>query len=120
MIQELLVGPTAATGLPLPVAVVPTQFDVVHLGLGSDGHTASWPPGHPVRHARGPLAIVRDFNGHDRLTLTPPVVNAARDILWFVPGAGKEPVIRQLLDANPRIPASVVRQQSAEIFCSVG
>ena len=54
----------------------PPVLDVVHLGLGTDGHTASWPPGHPVLdEVEAPVAVVADFDGHDRLTLTPPVGN---------------------------------------------
>lgn len=68
---------------------LPERFDVVHLGMGDDGHTASWPPGDPVIDRREPVALSQPYQGRMRMTLTPPVVNAAagRVILTF--GSGK-------------------------------
>ena len=57
-------------------AALPDRLDVVHLGLGDDGHTASWPPGDPVVDSKLAVAAVRRFNGRDRITITPMVVNA--------------------------------------------
>ena len=51
------------------------RLDVVHLGIGDDGHTASWPPGDPVVESSAPVAICGLFKGRIRMTLTPAVVN---------------------------------------------
>ena len=59
-------------------AELPDRFDVVHLGMGSDGHTASWPPGDPVLHRRRPVDLSAEYEGRVRMTLTPPVVDTAR------------------------------------------
>jgi 6-phosphogluconolactonase/glucosamine-6-phosphate isomerase/deaminase len=78
---------------------LPACFDVVHLGLGDDGHTASWPPGDPVIDALEPVAMSAPYAGYTRMTLTPAVVNAARHRLVLAPGAAKaEPLARWLLD----------------------
>jgi 6-phosphogluconolactonase/glucosamine-6-phosphate isomerase/deaminase len=117
-ISERLVQPTGAKGRPMPVAEMPFRFDVVHLGLGLDGHTASWPTGHPVLGARGGLALIGDFNGTRRITVTPPVVNAARNVVWFVPGDAKRSVIDRLIGGDRSLPASVVRARRSVLFGS--
>lgn len=72
---------------------LPERFDVVHLGIGPDGHTASWPPGDPVADSERPVDLSGEYQGRVRMTLTPPVVNAARARLVLVTGADKaEPV----------------------------
>ena len=70
---------------------LPDVLDVVHLGIGDDGHTASWPPGDPVVEVAAPVAMCGLFNGRIRMTLTPAVVNAARWRIVQVSGAGKAP-----------------------------
>ncbi|MGH8993990.1 MAG: 6-phosphogluconolactonase [Acidimicrobiia bacterium] len=94
-------------------------LDLVHLGLGDDGHTASWPPGDPVldvTDADG--AVVGLFNGYRRMTLTPPAVNRAGRILWLVDGPAKAPVLARLLDGDPTIPASRVRRDGAIVLAT--
>ena len=59
-------------------ALLPDRLDVVHLGVGDDGHTASWPPGDSVIHADGLVALSGEYKGRVRMTLTVPAVNAAR------------------------------------------
>lgn len=84
----------------------PDGLTLVHLGLGDDGHTASWPPGDPVTHnCKEPVAVVGPYRGHPRMTLTPPVVHSAGSILWLVGGSGKAQPLKQLIDADPQIPA---------------
>ena len=60
-------------------------LDLIHLGVGDDGHTASWPPGDPVVEAEGEgapdVAVVGPFHGRRRMTLTPRAVNRARAVL---------------------------------------
>ncbi|MCA1841837.1 MAG: 6-phosphogluconolactonase [Actinobacteria bacterium] len=85
-------------------------LDVLHLGLGADGHTASWPPGDPVVEVTGDTAIVGPFNGRLRMTLTPPAVNRAGCIVWLVAGADKAPVVERLLAGDPALPSSRVRR----------
>jgi 6-phosphogluconolactonase len=97
-------------------------LDLVHLGLGDDGHTASWPPGDPVANADGEgapdVAVVGPFNGRMRMTLTPRAVNRSRRILWLVDGAAKAPVVARLLAGAPAIPASRVRTDRALLLAS--
>lgn len=92
------------------------RLDVVHLGLGDDGHTASWPPGDPVVDATADVAIVGPFNGRKRMTLTPPPVNGAGWILWQIQGASKAPVVARLVAGDPAIPAARVRRSDATVL----
>jgi 6-phosphogluconolactonase len=87
----------------------PPRFDVVHLGLGDDGHTASWPPGDPVIDATAPCTIVGPFNGTTRMTLTPPAVNAARARMFLAAGAAKRPMLERLIARDRTIPAGYVQ-----------
>ena len=86
---------------------LPDAFDVVHLGVGSDGHTASWTPSPHVdadRALNSPDAvlIVGEFNGRDRMTLSPGVVNAARCRVVLVTGEEKAPVIEAWVTGSDR------------------
>jgi 6-phosphogluconolactonase len=92
------------------------SLDVIHLGLGDDGHTASWPPGDPVVDATADVAVVGPFNGRRRMTLTPTAVNRAGWILWLIAGADKAPVVKRLLAGDPAIPASRVRRHDATLL----
>jgi 6-phosphogluconolactonase len=92
-------------------------LDVVHLGLGDDGHTASWPPGDPVLDVTDEdVAVVGPFRGRLRMTLTPPAVNRARAVLWLVDGTDKAPALRRLLDGDRSLPASAVRTDRAVVM----
>jgi len=92
-------------------------LDLVHLGLGEDGHTASWPPGDPVVDVTdADVAVVGPFNRYRRMTLTLPAVNRARRIIWVVDGAGKAPALARLLDGDPGLPASRVRREGAVVL----
>lgn len=83
----------------------PNGLTLVHLGLGDDGHTASWPPGDPVTSHREPVAVVGPYRGRLRMTLTPPVIHGAGSILWLVGGSGKAQALKQLVDGDSQIPA---------------
>lgn len=88
-------------------------LDVVHLGLGDDGHTASWPPGDPVIDiVDSDVGVTRRYRGRVRMTLTVPAVNRAREIMFLAAGAGKVEMVRKLAARDPSIPASHVRPDS--------
>jgi 6-phosphogluconolactonase len=92
------------------------RVDVLHLGLGDDGHTASWPPGDPVVDATADVAVVGPFNGRLRMTLTPPAVNRAGWIVWEISGAAKAPVVARLLHGDAALPASRVRRHDVTLL----
>ena len=91
-------------------------LDVVHLGIGDDGHTASWPPGDPVVDATADVAVVGPFNGRLRMTLTPPAVNRAGWIVWLIAGGAKAPMVARLLAGDPALPASRVRRHEVTLL----
>jgi 6-phosphogluconolactonase/glucosamine-6-phosphate isomerase/deaminase len=91
-------------------AGLPDRFDIVHLGLGDDGHTASWPPGHPVIDSEASCEVIDVFNGYRRMTLTPPVVNGARSRVMLTFGASKAPVVQRWLLRDPELPVTRLRR----------
>lgn len=98
-------------------ADVPPQLDVVHLGLGEDGHTASLFAGDPLLEDRRHwVGVSRAHQGYRRITLTLPVLDHARTIVWFAVGAGRREVLGRLHAADPAIPASHVRRDRALCF----
>jgi 6-phosphogluconolactonase len=95
------------------LAGTPPVLDLVHLGLGEDGHTASLFPGDAALAAAGDVAVTGIRNGRRRMTLTRPVLGRARRILWQVAGAGKARALERLLAGDPGIPAGRVRREGA-------
>jgi 6-phosphogluconolactonase len=89
----------------------PPVLDLVHLGLGPDGHTASLVPGDAVLNVSdADVALTGVYQSRRRMTLTYPIINRSRRILWLVTGNDKaEPLVR-VRDADPSIPAGRVRQ----------
>lgn len=83
---------------------LPERLDVVHLGLGDDGHTASWVPGDSVVDAIEPVAVSGVYHGTRRMTLTPRVVNGARHRLVLVVGANKATSMRGWLLRDGALP----------------
>ncbi len=99
------------------VAGSPPVLDLVHLGLGPDGHTASLVPGDPVLNvADRDVALTGVYQGRRRMTLTYPIINRSRRILWLVTGADKAGPLVRLRDADPSIPAGRVRQDESLVL----
>ncbi len=88
----------------------PTVLDIVHLGLGDDGHTASWPPGDPVINSAQSVAVSGEYRGRVRMTLTPLVVNAARARLVLAVGDAKVAPLARWLHQGDDLPIAHVRR----------
>jgi len=95
----------------------PAVLDLVHLGLGADGHTASLVPGDPVLDCQDrDVYVTGRYQHRRRMTLTFPVLDRARQILWLATGAGKAPMIERLLAGDASVPAGQVAQTKAVLF----
>jgi 6-phosphogluconolactonase len=99
------------------IAGSPPVLDLVHLGMGPDGHTASLVPGDPVLDVTGAdVALTGSYQGRRRMTLTYPILNRARRVLWLVTGEDKAAMLVRLRRGDPTIPAGRVRQDHAVVF----
>ena len=99
------------------IAGSPPVLDLVHLGLGPDGHTASLVPGDPVLNVSDKdVALTGVYQGRRRMTLTYPIINRSRRILWLVTGSDKAGPLVRLHNADPSIPAGRVRQDQALVL----
>jgi 6-phosphogluconolactonase len=96
------------------VAGSPPVLDLVHLGLGPDGHTASLVPGDSVLDVTDKdVALTGVYQGRRRMTLTYPAINRARRILWVVTGSEKTEMLRRLREGDVSIPAGRVHREQA-------
>jgi len=89
---------------------LPEHLDLVHLGLGTDGHTASLVPGDHVLEVNDRLVAVTDepYQGRRRMTLTYPALARSQRLLWLVTGAEKATALERLLEGSTAIPAGRV------------
>ena len=99
------------------IAGSPPVLDLVHLGLGPDGHTASLVPGDPVLHvADADVALTATYQGRRRMTLTYPILNRSRQVLWLVTGDDKAEMVGRLYAGDSSIPAGRVHREHALVL----
>jgi 6-phosphogluconolactonase len=115
--QDLEAAAKQYAALLSEIAGSPAVLDLVHLGLGPDGHTASLVPGDPALNVTASdVAVTGSYQGRRRMTLTYPVIDRARQILWLLTGSEKAGPLIRLRNGDPTIPAGRVSQQRAVIF----
>jgi len=99
------------------IAGSPPTLDLVHLGLGPDGHTASLVPGDPVLAVSdADVALTGVYQGRQRMTLTYPILNRSRRILWIVTGREKVEMLARLRAGDLSIPAGRVNRYQARVL----
>jgi len=99
------------------IAGSPSVLDLVHLGLGPDGHTASLVPGDPVLEVENAdVALTGIYQGRRRMTLTYPIINRARRVLWLVTGGDKAGMLARLWAGDSSIPAGRIRSDRSLVL----
>jgi len=119
--------PMPVTQLDLPQAArdyglaLPDTLDLVHLGLGDDGHTASLIPGDPVVDCVDERVALTSYSyqGHRRMTMTLPTIDAANNVMWVITGAQKAAALKKLLAADPSIPAGRVKSDQMLLVADI-
>ena len=115
--RDLEVAATEYDSILRQIAGSPPTLDLIHLGLGPDGHTASLVPGDPVLNVTDrDVALTGVYQGRRRMTLTYPVIDRARCILWLATGSDKVAMLARLQQRDPSIPAGRVCQDRAVVF----
>lgn len=117
--HQAVVRPMPVTSRDLDLAAaeyeahLPERLDLVHLGLGPDGHTASLVPGDSVLEVRDRRVALTEnaYQGHRRMTLTYPALATARRILWLTLGEQVRDPLAKLRSSDPRIPAGMVENE---------
>ncbi len=99
-------------------AELPKPLDLVHLGIGPDGHTASLVPGDPVLEVTDRLVALTggEYQGRRRMTLTYPALAEARKVFWLIAGEDKRDALAKLLAGDPSIPAGRVEAADATVL----
>ncbi len=115
--EDLTAGAARYARTLRELAGEPVVLDLVHLGLGPDGHTASLVPGDRVLDVTDKdVALTGVYQGRRRMTLTYPVLNRARQIMWLVTGGEKAGMLVRLRENDWSIPAGRVRRDHALVF----
>ena len=97
----------------------PPQFDLVLLGIGEDGHTASLFPGAPClkETMRNVVAVIpSDKSKRERITLTLPVINNSKNIIFLATGENKAGIIKKVIEENTSLPAAMVKPQTGKLI----
>ncbi len=110
---------TAASGYEYSL---PDRFDLVHLGLGPDGHTASLIPGDPILEVddRQIAITTGEYQGTRRMSLTYRAIDRARQILFLITGDGKEEALSKLMESDESIPAGRIGNPNVTVITDIG
>jgi 6-phosphogluconolactonase len=115
--EDLAAGAARYARTLRELAGEPVVLDLVHLGLGPDGHTASLVPGDRVLDVTdADVALTSVYQGRRRMTLTYPVLSRARQIMWLVTGGEKVGMLARLREGDRTIPAGRVHRDHALVF----
>ena len=95
----------------------PVVFDLVQLGMGGDGHTASLIPDDPILGVDDvDVALTGEYQGRRRMSFTWPVLERAKQLLWVIGGESKQGAVKLFLDNDASIPATLPTQARATVL----